>query len=252
MSTSMETLPGVGWSVRPKLDGADPLMNVVTREVALKARQEVMRQGEVPRAAHLMLKGYACRYRLLSDGRRQITAVLVVGDLCDLDAVMRGRADYGVATLTPCVLGEIPADSVNDVDETDPVLRRVLLHQLLRDKAIDNEWMVVLGIRTAKERLAHLLCELRERLRTIGHGQDDSYDLDLTQSDFADALGLSVVHVNRTLQDLRYSGLVEFKNKLLRIIDPMGLANIAGFDPAYLGSPGQGSPNGPAQTKLHE
>ena len=196
-----------------------------------------MRQGDVPRAGHLMLKGYACRYRLLTDGRRQITAILVVGDLCDMDAVMRGRADCGVATLTPCVLGEIPADQVNDVDETDPVLRRVLWRQLLRNEAIAREWMVVLGRRTAKERLAHLLCELRERLRAVGRGQDDSYDLDLTQSDFADALGLSVVHLNRTLQDLRHSGLIEFRNKLLRIVDPMALADMAGFDPGYLGTP---------------
>jgi CRP-like cAMP-binding protein len=234
MSTSMEIPPRGSRSVRPKLDGADPLMTVVTREVAFRSRQDVMRQGEVPRVAHLLLDGYGCRYRLLGDGRRQITAILVPGDLCDLEAVMRGRADYGVATFTHCVLGEISAEHVNDVDEIDPVLRRILWRQLLRDEAIAQEWMVVLGRRTARERLAHLLCELRERMRAVGLGQDDSYGFDLTQSDLADMLGLSVVHVNRTLQDLRHKGLVEFRSKLLRIIDPAALANMAGFDPAYL------------------
>ena len=234
MSTSMEAPSGGGRSARPKLDGADSLRSLVTREVAFTSRQDVIRQGDTPRAVHLVLDGYGCRHRLLGDGRRQITAILVPGDLCDLEAVMRGRADHGVATLTPCVIGEISAEHVDDMDGLDPVLRRILWRQLLRDEAIAREWMVVLGRRTAKERLAHLLCELRHRMQAVGLGRDDSFGLDVTQADLADVLGLSVVHVNRTLQDLRQSGVIEFGRKLLRIVDPAALADMAGFDPRYL------------------
>ena len=238
MFTLMENSSGNIRSVFLKLDGADPLMNAVTREVAFRAHGNVVRQGDVPRAAHLILEGYACKFRLLRDGRRQITAILIPGDLCDLEALMRGRADCGVATLTPCVLGEIQANHVANVDGVDPVLRRILWRRLLRDEAVAREWTVVLGRRTARERLAHLLCEYRERMRMVGLGRDnDNYDLTLTQIDFADALGLSVVHVNRTVQDLRRRGLIEFGKKLLRIVDPEALARMAEFNPAYLAIP---------------
>ena len=234
MSNSMDVAPEPGRAYRPKLDGADPLGRIVAREAVVRRGQVVVRQGDVPRAAHLLLEGQTCRYRLLPDGRRQITAILVPGDVCDLEALMRGRADYTGEALAPSVLGEIPTGSVDVPDGADPQVRRALWRQLLRDEAIAREWMVGMGRRSAKERLAHFVCEMRERWRKVGLGEGDRFALDLTQAEFADVLGLSTVHVNRTLQELRRDALIEFGKGVLHIVDYAALAEVAAFEPAYL------------------
>ena len=217
-----------------KIGRSHPFLKSVVREVVLGPRESVVRQGDVPRSAHVLLEGQTCRYRLLANGRRQITAILVPGDVCDLEAAMRSRADYFVETLAPSVLGEIPLARLDPSDDADPETRRALWRHLLRDEAIAREWMVGLGRRSAKERIAHLFCELRERLRMSGLGAGDCYDLHLTQADLADVLGLSTVHVNRSLKELRQDGLAEVRRGALHVADPAALAKLAGFDPAYL------------------
>ena len=234
MSTPMDVMRDPIRGSQPKLDGALPLLNVVTRKVVVGPGENIVHQGDVPRAVHLLLEGQTCRYKLLGNGRRQITAVLVPGDICDLEAAMRGRADYSVQALASSVLGEIPLDRVKRLDTDASEAGRALWRQLLRDEAIASEWIVGLGRRSARERLAHFICELRERMRKVGLGDDDTYNLHLTQAEMADALGLSVVHVNRTLQQLRGDGLIELRGLLLRVLEPSALADMAGFDPAYL------------------
>ena len=218
----------------PRLDGAEPLLKAVVRERVVGVRQDVVRQGEIPEMAHVLLEGHTCRYRMLSDGRRQITAVLVPGDVCDLEAVMRGRADYSVAALTTCTLGEIPADRVSNPVGLDPEMTQALWRRLLRDEAISREWLVSMGKRTALERLAHIFCELAVRLKEVGLARDDSFDFQITQAELADVLGLSCVHINRTLQELRRTELVEMTRGRLSILDFPALASLAGFDPTYL------------------
>lgn len=164
----------------PKLDGAETLLQAVAREKIMKPRSDVLRQGEVPTVAHVLLDGHTYRYRLLSDGRRQITAVLVPGDICDLEAVMRGRADYSVGALTKCVLGEIPAEQITDLTTLSSEMIRALCQRLLRDEAISREWLVSMGRRSALERVAHLLCELRVRLESVGLARAEEYDLNFT------------------------------------------------------------------------
>ena len=224
--------PERSWA--PQLNGAEPLLKAVVRERLVGVRQDVLRQGETPEMAHLLLEGHTCRYRMLSDGRRQITAVLVPGDVCDLEAVMRGRADYSVAALTACTLGEIPADRVSNPVGLDPEMAQALWRRLLRDEAISREWLVSMGKRTALERLAHLFCELAVRLKAAGLARDDSFDLHITQAELADVLGLSCVHVNRMLQELRRTALIEMRRGSLTILDFPALERLAGFDPAYL------------------
>lgn len=221
-------------SQTPQLNGAEPLLKAVVREKVVGVRQDVLRQGEVPVTAHVLLDGHTCRYRTLADGRRQITAVLVPGDVCDLEAVMRGRADYSVGALTPCTLGEIPADRVADPVGLDAEMTQALWRRLLRDEAIAREWLVSMGKRTALERLAHLFCELWVRLKAVGLTRDDSFDFHITQAELADVLGLSCVHVNRTLQELRRTELIEMTRGSLTILDFPTLELLAGFDPAYL------------------
>lgn len=234
MPASHEPLPEPHRPLRPNLDGADPLFRVVVREITVEPRRIMVLQGNVPQAAHLLISGLACRHRILTNGRRQITALLVPGDLCDLDAVLLGRAHCFVESLAPCVLGEIPGGALDDSDGQDPELRKALRRQLLRSDMISREWTVGMGRRDARGRFAHLLCELRERLMPVDLADGDTYPLPLTQADLGDTLGLSTVHVNRIIQRLREAGLIEFKNKTLHVIDHAALVRLADFDPAYL------------------
>lgn len=220
----------------PALNHADPMMRAIVRERSVPHRHELLRHGEVPQVAHVLLGGHTCRYQLLRNGLRQITAILVPGDLCDVEAVLRGRADYGVAALTPCTVGEIPVGTLQDPDETGPDITRALWQRVLRDEAIAREWLVNIGRRPALERVAHLFCELRDRLAAVGLTNGDSYDMRLTQAELADALGLTGVHINRTVRALRTSGLIRTDGTRLTILDRPGLEALAGFDPAYLGT----------------
>lgn len=237
MPTSHHVVPAFARSPRLKLDGADPLGAAVVRELSVDARQEFVLQDDAPQMAHLVLEGLGCRHRILADGRRQITAIQVPGDVCDLEAAMAGRADKGLMTLTRCILGEIPRARLDDVDGIDPGVRRALWRQTLRDQAIAREWLVGLGRRDARERLAHLLCETGWRLRRVGLGENDGFGLNLTQAEFADILGLSAVHVNRIMQQMRQEGLIEVGTKTVRVVSRERLERAAGFDPTYLDLP---------------
>ena len=217
-----------------KLDEAEPLLKAVAHERAVDARSDILLQGDVPTVAHVLLEGHTYRYRLLADGRRQITAVLMPGDVCDLEAVMRGRADYSVGALTNCVLGEIPANKVANPAIAAPEMARALWRRLLRDEAISREWLVGMGCRTALERVAHVLCEFRVRFEMIGLAKGNAFKMRLTQAELGDVLGLSTVHVNRILQDLRKSKLIELSAGTLSILDVPALEIVAGFDSAYL------------------
>ena len=223
-----------GLHSRLGLDGTKALLDAVVREKVVRPRSDVLRQGDVPTVAHVLLDGHTYRYRLLHDGRRQITAVLVPGEICDLEAVMRGRADYSVGALTKCVLGEIPAEQVADPVALGPEMARVLWRRVLRDEAISREWLVNMGRRSALERVAHLLCELRVRMEGVGLARNAEYDLDFTQVELSDILGLSPVHVNRILQQLRRTGLIKLLAGTVTILDETTLETVAGFDPAYL------------------
>lgn len=219
---------------QPKLDGAEMLLKAVVREKSVHPQYDVLRQGDVPKMAHLLLDGHTYRYRMLPDGCRQITAVLVPGDVCDLEAVMRGRADYSVAALTDCVLGEIPTEQVADPTTLDAETARALWRLLLRDEAISREWLVSMGRRTALERCAHFLCELRVRLDHVDLASNAVFDMAFTQSELGDVLGLSAVHINRTLQELRRTGLIKLSGGTLTILDQHALEMAGGFDPTYL------------------
>lgn len=202
------------------------------RERSVPKQSEILVPGDTPDIAHLLLAGHTCRYRMLQDGRRQITAILVPGDICDLEALLAGRSSYAVSTLTRCTIGEIPVSRYAATH--DPALAHALQRRLRRDEAIAREWIVSLGRRDGIERTAHLLCELRWRLAEIGQATADSCDLRITQHDLADALGLTSVHVNRVLMNLRSERLIHLKGGRLTIIDRPRLKHLAQFDPAYL------------------
>lgn len=202
------------------------------RERPIQKQHDLLRPGAEPETAHLLLAGLACRYRMLRDGRRQITALLVPGDLCDLGAILASRSDYAVNTLTRCTVGEIPLSRITVRDDRD--LAAALGHRLSRDEAIAREWIVSLGRRVGIERMAHLLCELRWRLAAVGLASEDGFEMRVTQNDLADALGLTSVHVNRILKCLRDGQFIHLKSGRLTLLDRQRLERLAQFDPAYL------------------
>lgn len=203
-----------------------------TRHVG--ARKDLITEGERPESVHVVLEGFACRYKILPDGKRQIMAYLIPGDWCDLHAAVLGEMDHSVATLTPCTIVEIPRETVEDLTVHYPRITRALWWASLVDEATLREWLVNIGQRPADQRMAHLLCELLVRLQAVGRASENSYELPPTQVELSDTLGMSPVHVNRTLQQLRRAGLITLRGKALIVHDVERLNEFAGFNPNYL------------------
>ena len=182
----------------------------------------------------LLIAGWACRYRDLYNGQRQITELHVAGDFADLHSFTLKHLDHNIMTLTPTRVAIVPHDNLREITNSYPHLTRLYWFSTNLDAAIHREWALSLGRRTAIARLAALFCELRLRLGVVGLADDAGYDLPLTQTDLAECLGLTNVHVNRTLRELREQGLVELQGGRLRILDLARLERVAEFDPTYL------------------
>jgi CRP-like cAMP-binding protein len=198
------------------------------------ADKTLVRAGDRLNISLLLLDGLLCRYKDLRDGSRQISELHVAGDFADLHSFTLKRLDHSVMTLTPCRIAVAPHDRIMAVTTAHPHLTRLFWLTTNIDAAIHREWVLSLGRRTAMARIAHLFCELRERLALVGLADDTGYALALTQTDLAECLGLTAVHVNRTLRELRECGLVEFRGRRVTIRDLAGLQRVAEFDPAYL------------------
>ena len=197
-------------------------------------RQDLIREGDRPDEVHLILEGFACRYKTLADGQRQIMAFLVPGDICDLHVAILGAMDHGIGTLSACTVAFIPQTTVAVLTENHPAIIRALWWNTLVDEGILREWLVSMGRRAADKQMAHLFCELLVRLESVGLAKDNGFEFPLTQEELADALGLSPVHTNRVLTQLRDDGLIRLSGKRLDILDLDRLCTYAGFDPGYL------------------
>lgn len=199
----------------------------------MDARRNVIREGERPDHVHLMVEGWAARYKLLPDGTRQITAFLIPGDFCDLHVTILGEMDHSITTLTRARIAYIPRSKMDELTER-PRITRALWWATLVDEAVLRAWIVNVGRRDAFEAIGHLMCELYVRMRIIGLTFENSFELPLTQEELGDALGLTPVHVNRVLQRMRADGLISFKSGLLTIHDYRRLQAASGFNPNYL------------------
>ena len=197
--------------------------------------QDLMRQGERPENVRILLSGWACRYKVLDDGRRQICAFLIPGDMCDLHVSLLNHMDHHIAVLSRARVATVPAAEMHVLMERHRRVERSLWCASLADEAILREWLVSAGRRDALARVGHRLCEIRTRLSEVGLvDRNGEFDLPLSQEELADSLGLSAVHVNRTLTRLRGEGLIEHKRRRMRLVHPERLADLSGFDPAYL------------------
>jgi CRP-like cAMP-binding protein len=197
-------------------------------------REDIVCEGDEPGEIHLILSGWACRSKQLEDGRGAILAFLLPGDLCDPNSFLLGAMDHSVGALTSVTVAGIPRPLFEDLTLTRPRIAQALWGAALADAAIQREWTLNLSQRTAYERLCHLMCELFLRLRAIGLTQGPSCELPITQSKLAEATGLTLVHFNRMLQELRAANLVVLKSRILTILDLEALMSATLFNPNYL------------------
>lgn len=186
------------------------------------------------RESTLLVKGWAARIKDLEGGQRQITELHVPGDFLDLHSFTLKRLDHDVVALTACTVAAVEHEKLTRITEDLPHLTRVYWFATNLDAAVHREWMLSAGRRSALARVAHLFCEMLIRLQIVCLADECSYEFPLTQIQLADCVGLTPVHVNRTLQELRKRGLIELKDKRLTILDLPSLKDVAEFDPAYL------------------
>jgi CRP-like cAMP-binding protein len=184
---------------------AQQLMGVLNREKTVAAGDDIVSVGSRPTNSCLLMDGFAARYKIMADGGRQITAIQIAGDFVDLHGFLLKTMDHGIVALSACRLALAEHEAIRAITETSPHLTRLLWLDTLVEGAIHREWTVAMGRRSAKARLAHLVCELFVRL-----------------------------HLNRTLQDLRRLGVISWSGQKVTIEDWNRLSEIAEFDPTYL------------------
>jgi CRP-like cAMP-binding protein len=210
------------------------LVGAFTSERVVPAGQVIVAQGDRPSYSQLLVDGLAGRDKVLASGARQITALHVPGDFMDLHGFLLKSLAHGVVALSTCRLFQVTHETLRRITETSPHLARLLWLNTLIDGSVHREWLVAMGRRPADGRLAHLICELFVRLRIVGRTNGFEFHLPLTQSEIADILGLSVVHVNRTLQSLRRRQLIRWDGDNLQIEDWDRMVRVAEFDSGYL------------------
>ena len=207
-----------------RLSGAvSPAEEQALRDVLQPARvykdgEDLVSDGEAPGAVRAIVSGFACRYKILGDGRRQIMAILAPGDFCDLQVSVLHRMDHAIGAMTRCTVVHLETADIERLTAL-PGLRRAFWWSSLVDEAVLRQWLVSMGQRPADRRMAHLFCELEARLGAVGLVQDGRFEFPLSQDELGDVLGLSAVHANRTLQQLREPGLLEFRSGAVHIPD---------------------------------
>jgi CRP-like cAMP-binding protein len=215
-----------------------------TEETALRAAvgevrsypagKTIVREGEDLSVSILLIEGLMCRYKDLRDGRRQISALHIAGDFVDLHGFTLKRLDHSIQTMSRCRAVLFPHDRLKAITEAHPHLTRLLWLMTTLDAAIHREWELSLGCRDAPGRLAHLFCELMTRLEVVGLGDETGFELNLTQRELGECLGLTNVLVNRTLRVLREERLTTFHKGRVTMLDRAQLERLADFTPNYL------------------
>ncbi len=216
----------------------ETLARIYQRRRRFQSGHEMIHEGQKNASAFILAKGWACSYKILPDGGRQIVDFQIPGDFLGLRSILFRTADHGIEAVTRIEASEVVAADLLVAFAHAPRLATAVLWAVSRDEAMVVEHLVNLGRRSAEERMAHFLLELGARLRLVGMGDDTGFDCPLTQYHLADALGLSAVHVNRVLRQLREEGLVTFQKHRVVFGDFDRLSKLAGFDTGYLDQDG--------------
>lgn len=198
------------------------------------AETALVREGDRPNCCCLIVKGFAHRSKVTDTGRRQILAFHIPGDIPDLQSLLLRTLDHDLFTTSPATLGFINHSDLSTLIDARPSVARALWRETLIDAAVFREWIVNLGARSAPSRLAHLLAELRQRLAGVGLVADGEFPFPVTQSELAEALGTSAVHVNRVIQTFRAQGLLDIRKNSVTLMDIEKVIAVGGFVPTYL------------------
>jgi CRP-like cAMP-binding protein len=219
-----------------KLTAADTsaLESATSRPRRYVARQDLIREGDETGPMFVMLEGWACRYKILPSGARQIMAFLMPGDACDLHIKLLEQMDHSIQAITTAMVATVTRAEMQALMDGHPNVASAMYSAQLVDEGIMRAWIVSMGRRSSRERVAHLICELYLRARSIGLARDGELALPLSQLVLADALGMTAVHINRILKELRLAGAMSLKRGSVTILDPGKLVQIAGFDENYL------------------
>lgn len=215
-------------------DESAAVLRLPLRLKSLPARQDIVREGDVPSECCLVVEGFAYRYILTGEGKRQILSFHISGDVTDLQSLHLDVMDHSLGTLVASTLAFIQHDDMRALIRKHPRLGDLFWRDTLIDASTFRQWMVGLGRRSARGRIAHLLCELLVRLRAVHLVDNDSFALPVTQAELSDALGITTVHVNRVLQELRGENLISLRGGALKVLDWAGLKIAGEVDASYL------------------
>lgn len=200
----------------------------------LDAGQYLVWDGDQPRSTCLLISGFAFRHKIGGGGGRQILSIHMKGDIVDLQNSLLGVADHNVQMLTAGQVALVPVEAMRELCFANPVIGMAMWYETLVEGSIFREWILNIGRRDARTRIAHLLCEFAMRMEAAELGKPTSYELPITQEQLADAVALTAVHVNRTLMRLEEDELIERSKRIITILDWTELAKTADFQPRYL------------------
>jgi CRP-like cAMP-binding protein len=203
-------------------------------ERRFERNQVMVHSGEELQHSMLLMSGFALRCKFAADGARQIIEINLAGDFIDLHGFILQRLEHEIIAASRCEIATVPHPELKRITEEFPRLTRVLWFQTLVDAAIHREWMLVLGKKRSRSRVAQLFCEMQARMHIVGLPSDEGYSLPFSQQDLADITGMTPVHLNRCLKELRDANLVTYRNGRVDLHDLERLARDAQFDPAYL------------------
>jgi CRP-like cAMP-binding protein len=200
----------------------------------VRKNHQLVRDGSPTGDCYLILDGYVCRHKLSSNGGRQIVSFHMAGDIVDLQHLLFDRADHNIQAITDLRYAKLPAAALRSLAKQHGAIAEALWRDTLIDASIFREWVLNVGRRDAKSRIAHMLCEFAVRREAAGLGSPERFDLPMSQEEIGDATGLTSVHVNRMLRALGEDGVIARDNRELHITDWDQLRRIADFDPMYL------------------
>ena len=212
----------------------DALRRLPVHLKRLSAREDVVFDGERPFQCCLLVEGLLHSYKSLSNGAKAVLAYHVPGDIPDLQSLFLHTLDHSIGAVTNCQIAMISHSAMYELIEARPRVAAAFWRETLIDAAIFREWIVNASARPARPRLAHLLCELFDRLRSVGLAENDGFDFPMTQAELGHATGMSAVHVNRSMQELCAAGLMISKDRFLRVLDWPQLQKVAGYESRYL------------------
>lgn len=221
---------------RSVLDAAEieAILSLPTTQHHVRANHDIVRLGEVVDHTCLIIDGLVGRFGQTSAGERQIIALHIPGDMADLHSAVMPRVTAPLQALTACTVTHVPHEAIRDVANRFPTIAQALWRDCMVDFAVMSQWLLSIGRRPAKARLAHLICEMSLRYEQIGAKTSEGFVFPATQHHIGDALGLTPVHVNRMFRALKQEGLIDISGRVITIRDSEGLAAISEFDRGYL------------------